>query len=110
MNKKRIYAPWAFTENEREKGKQNYEIYKELKEKYRVYRHDFKMDLKDGADCNFENYDVVIGRKPGYHHALYRIYKNAPGLTTAELALLCDEGNLCFGYSMQGDHIRVSED
>lgn len=107
---RRIYSPWAFSKNEREKGRINREIFAELMEKHKVFRHDLKIDLTDGVDCNFSDYDVIIGRKPGYNHAVYRIYKNAPGLTTAELALLCDEGNLCFGYSMQGDHIRVSED
>lgn len=68
------------------------------------------MDLKDGESLKFEDYDVVIGRKPGYHHALYRVHKNAPCLSVGELALLCDHGNLCFGYSGQGEFIRVNED
>lgn len=110
MVEKKIYAPFAFTENEREKAQRNIEIYKELKEKYKVYRHDIKIDLKDGEDCDFAEYDVVIGRKAGYHHSVYRIHKNAPNLSTAELALLCDHGSLCFGYGMQGELIRVSED
>lgn len=109
MVEKKIYSSFAFTENEREKGSRNYEIYKELKEKYRVYRNDLKMKLTDGADCAFADYYIVIGRKPGYNHALYRIYKNSPGLSTLELALLCNCVNLCFGYMMQGDMIRVSE-
>lgn len=110
MVEKRIYSSYAFSENEREKGARNYEIFKEMKEKYRVFRHDLKIDLVDGEDCSFDDYDIVIGRKPGYNHALYRIYKNTPGLSDLELALLCDGGNLCFGYSMQGSLIRVSED
>lgn len=115
MIEKRIYSSYAFTEDEREKGKQNREIYKELKEKYKVYRHDLKYHLQDGNDCNFSEYDVVIGRKPGYAHAEYCIYKNAPELSLAELALLCDHGNLCFGYSVSTatkeiTRLRVSED
>lgn len=107
---RRIYSSWAFTENEREKAEINREIYKELMGKYKVYRNDIQMDLKDGESLKFEDYDVVIGRKPGYHHALYRVHKNAPGLSIEELALLCDHGNLCFGYSRQGELICVSED
>lgn len=110
MVERKIYAPWAFKDDEREKGSMNYTIYTELKEKYRVFRHDLKINLVDGVDCNFDDYDVIIGRKAGYHHALYRIYKNAPELSTPELALLCDSGNLCFGYMMDAGHIRVSED
>ncbi len=41
---------------------------------------------------------------------MHRVYKNGPGLSVTELALLCDEGNLCIGYRMQGSLIRVSED
>jgi len=107
---RKIHSSYAFTENEREKMAENYETHKALKEKYRVFRHDLKMILIDGEDCNFSDYDVVIGRKAGYAHALYRIYKNAPNLSTLELALLCDSGNLCFGYMMEGSDIRVSED
>ncbi len=107
---KRIYSPWAFTENEREKNRINSEIFAELREKYKIFRHDLKFDLVDGVDCNFSEFDVVIGRRAGYNHAVYNICKNAPGLSTTELALLCDEGNLCFGYSIHGDHIIVSED
>lgn len=115
MIEKKIYSSYAFTENESEKGKQNRAIHKELTEKYKVYRNDCQYSLTDGEDCNFNDYDIVIGRKPGYAHAEYCIYKNAPALTTAELALLCDHGNLCFGYSIivtskEITRIRVSED
>ncbi len=110
MIEKRIYSQWAFSDNEAEMAKCNSEIYKELKKKYRIYRHDLKMELTNGVDCNFAEYDVIIGRKAGYAHALYRIHKNAPKLSTVELALLCDGGNLCFGYTTNGQLIKVHED
>lgn len=110
MIEKKIYSPWAFTENEDEKAASNRQIYEKLMKEYRVYRHDSKIDLEDRVDCNLADYDVVIGRKAGYAHTLYKIRKNRPSLSNDELALLCDHGNLCFGYSMQGDMIRVSED
>lgn len=81
-----------------------------MKNKYKIYRHDLKMALVDGIDCDFSQYDIVIGRKPGYHHALYTIYKNAPELSRDELALVCDCGNLCFGYTMEGGQFYVFED
>lgn len=90
---KRIYVGWAFTENEREKAKINNEIHKELREKYKVYRNDANIN----PDVDLNDYDVVIGRKAKYNSANYRILKNGPGLTTDELLLLCDGGNLCFG-------------
>jgi hypothetical protein len=66
---KKIYNSWAFSENAIEKGKINSLIFKELKEKYKVFRHDCKMNLTDKKDCNFKEYDVIIGRKPGYHYS-----------------------------------------
>lgn len=107
---RKIYSPWAFTENEREKGLINIEIHAELKKKYKVFRSDLKFNLVDGEDCIFADYDVVIGRKPGYNHSIYCIHKNTPGLSNNELALLCDGGNLCFGYTIQSGLIWVSED
>lgn len=112
---RKIYSPWAFTENEKEKFKINYEIFKELKQKYKIYRNDTQIDLVDGVDLNFDDYDVIIGRKPCYCHGKYKIYKNTPELSNDELALLCDGGNLCFGYTYEGEcngikRFRVSED
>lgn len=98
----RIYSGWAFTENEREKAKVNLSIYEQLHSKYKVYRNDLKINLTDGEDLNFDDYDVIIGRKPCYHHGEYKVYKNKPNLTKDELALLCDTGNLCFGYRTMG--------
>lgn len=104
---KKIYNSYAFSENEREKAKINYEIFKELESKYKVYRHGFSLN----PDIDIKEYDIVIGRKPGYHHAVYNIIKNEPKLNTDELLLLCDGGNLCFGGSMIGkNQLRVSED
>lgn len=110
MIEKRIYSSWAFTEDEREKAAVNAEIHRELREKHRVFRHDLKKELRDGEECNFSDYDVVIGRSARYHHALYHIHKNVPNLSVEELALLCDGGDLCFGYTMQGSEIHVFED
>jgi hypothetical protein len=101
---KKVYSSWAFTENESEKARINREIYNELKKKYKIYRHDLKINLVDGIDVDFKDYDVVIGRKAGYNHAEYHVYKNAPKLSIDELALICDSGNLCFGYSYQGNN------
>jgi len=41
----------------------------------------------------------------------YTVYKNAPKLSDDELALLCDSGNLCFGYKKSGvNEFYVYED
>ena len=107
----KIYSQWAFTENEREKARINREIYNELKRKHKVYIHGSKQHLKDKIDVNFDEYDVVIGRSACYLHGEYTVHKNAPKLSNDELALLCDSGNLCFGYRKSGvNELYVYED
>lgn len=110
MIERKIYKSYAFTENESEKAKINREIYNELIGKYRIYYNTAKMQIADGTDCAFYQYDIIIGRQAEYHHSLYKIYKNAPNLTEDELALLCDKGSLCFGYNMQGKLFYIFED
>lgn len=104
MIERKIYAKWAFSENEREKAEINGDIYKELCGKYRISR---------GSDCNPDEYDIVIRGTPGYNHSEYRIIKKPDGISLDELALICDQGNLCFGYTVHGcpeDVIYVFED
>lgn len=101
---RKIYESWAFTENESEKARINYEIYNDLINKYKICRHDSKINLIDGVDVNFDDYDVVIGRKACYHHGEYKVLKNTPKLSIDELALICDGGNLCFGYRYEGNN------
>lgn len=104
---KKIYNGWAFSENETEKAKINREIYNELTNEHRIYRSDIEFT----PIVNSENYEVIIGRRAGYHHSVYNILKNSPELSTNELLLLCDNGNLCFGGSRESEtQLRVSED
>lgn len=98
---RRIYSSYAFTEDEREKSRINHEIYEELKERWRIcfgkerYNHETgKME-----PINFEEFDLVYTRKAGHGHGEYTILKNETGLSSDEIALILDGGNLCFGYT-----------
>lgn len=98
---KKVYSSWAFSKNEEEKSNINHEIYKELCEKYKISRCIVK---------NLDDYDIVLKRKPGYNHSTYSVVKNNTELSQEELALICDGGNLCFGYTMQGSDYHIFED
>lgn len=87
MLEKKIYSSWAFKENEREKSAINYEIYEEIKDKAKV---------------------KCVGH--GYAHAKYEVLENPNNLSKLELALICDDGNLCFGYRTEGDLIVIHTD
>jgi hypothetical protein len=99
---RKVYSSWAFTENENEKRDTNTSIYNELNEKYKITRL-YK-------DTNVDDFDLVIDRKRGYNHSTYSIVKNETNLSKDELALICDNGNLCFGYSKQGNSFYIFED
>lgn len=93
---KRVYSPWAFTENEDEKRTSNYELYKEIKDKARVL----------GESTGYAHFtSIVIPTDKEYfkwleddsiHHSDER------SELLDELALIADRGNLCFGYQYLG--------
>jgi UDP-N-acetylmuramyl pentapeptide synthase len=102
---RRIYSSWAFSDGEREKAKINSEIYKELKEKaIVVYRED------DATEDLKRQKSVLLDFKHGYAHTDYKILSNPHKLSTVELALVCDGGNLCFGYRTSGSIITIHTD
>lgn len=107
--RKKIYSPWANTENEKEKSAINMEIYKELNSKYKIAKVS-DIDHKIPTEDEINNNDIVYSRKACYAHGEYRIYKCPDEVAIDELALICDEGNLCFGYSGNRKSIKVFED
>lgn len=104
MVEKKIYNGWAFSENEKQKGKMNAEIYNELCEKYRVTQY-----FNSQRD-NLEDYDIALSHTSGYNHSTYKVIKNKPNLSRLELALIADGGNLCFGFSDDSSELYVFED
>lgn len=106
---KQIYSDYAFTKNEDEKMRINMDILKELEEKYKILK---VSDIKHKAptEDELENNDIVYSRKACYGHGEYRIYKYPSEITLDELALICDGGNLCFGYTGTKSNLTVFED
>lgn len=107
--RKEVYSSYAFEENEKEKMKINREIYNELKEKYKILKLT-DIDHREPTSEELEHNDIVYSRKACYGHGEYRIYKCHEKVTLDELALICDGGNLCFGYSGTKMRLLVFED
>ena len=100
---KRVYSQWAFQDDWEKKRDMNMSIYKELREKYKI-----SFDLMPEQEKEF---DVVIRFLDyGYANKKYEICKNKQNLSMDELALICDGGNLCFGYRTEGKYIVVYTD
>jgi hypothetical protein len=103
---RKIYSPWAFTDNENEKSTINRQIYKEeLKPKSKQCWSNNKPT--EEALKEFTCYEN-IGH--GYGTSKYAILSNPHNFSTLQLALICDGGNLCFGYRMEGKNIVIHTD
>lgn len=89
---KKVYSPWAFTENESEKAKINREIYEEIKGKARC--------VGGGNGYGFNTSYMIIEDR-SYFDKL-REEKGSKEVIN-QLALIADGGNLCFGYHFQGN-------
>lgn len=98
MTKNKIYSKWAFTENEREKVTSNRQALKELKERYKILKLN-DINHRKPIQEELDNNDIVFSRKACYLHGEYMVYKKPIELTNDEMALICDDGNLCFGYT-----------
>ena len=93
-----------------------FERYKELQDTYKIAHSTYGMvpaellndrvKAKVALEEAVKQYDVVV-ECIGYGHAhrKYRVVKNGPGLSNDDLAIICDTGNLCFGYRMEGQSI-----
>nr|DAG82984.1 MAG TPA: hypothetical protein [Caudoviricetes sp.] len=104
----RIYNSWAFSVNEGEKGKINYKIYLDLKNKYKILQI---ADFSEPTEEQLLNNDIVYSRKACYLRGEYTLYKAPTDITTNELLLIFDKGNLCFGgCQISNNRYRVSED
>lgn len=98
-----------------------YDRYKELQEKYKIARSTYGMipvevqaDREKAAEAlkqSLAQYDIVVECiGTGYAHKKYRVVKNGPDISTKDLAIICDSGNLCFGYRTEGSIICVYTD
>ena len=103
---RKVYSSWAFTENEREKGKTNYQIYKEeLEPKSKSFWGD-----SQPTDEDLKNFMCYKCAGSGYAHTKYQILSNPFNFSKHEQALICDGGYLCFGYRVEGGLIVIHTD
>ena len=98
-----VYSNYAFSENAKKKAELNRESYIRLKDKYKILKYSKQRDSED--------FDIILRFcGPEYHSFSYIVEKNTPSLTDHELALICDNGNLCFGYTIEDRRIVIFTD
>ena len=93
---KKIRPNWAFLKRGQEMAKINAQIYEELLNKYKV-----------SADISNTEADVVIEVEYQAYVKRYRVLRNRPNLTADQVALIVDNGSLCFGFSGTNDNGKV---
>ena len=96
MNREIIYG-CGISQEQREINNQ---IYKEL---YPM----FKYTNNDCSNEDLSKYVVFSDLGFGYANHRYRVHSNPYNLSDDEIALVLDRGNLCFGYSRNGDVFTI---
>ena len=107
MLERRVYSGWAWKEGAAEKSRINNELYAELAPKVKMCYVNPKTRLLDCTSEDMEKYCCIISDGRGYANLRYRVLSNPYGFSNDELALVCDNGNLCFGYRMDGADVVV---
>ena len=100
-----------------------YGRYKELCDTYRIRHGTYGLvpneelkkmspfEAQQAINKALEEYDVVVEHSgSGYACSKYKVVRNVPKLGSKDLAIICDSGNLCFGYRTSGNDIVVYTD
>lgn len=98
-----FYSDWAFTRDADKMHRANMEALAEYDGRYCRPRYDQSVE-----DCIAENPDKLVYEidRHDYGSNSYVIKSNPENLKVEEIALIVDNGNLCFGFS--GSQYRVN--
>ena len=107
MLKQKVYSGWALKENAIEMSKINKEIYKSLKPKVKMCYVDYRTKTLDCTSDDLQKYCCITPYGHGYGTIKYRVLSNPYGFTKDQLALICDDGNLCYGYRQDGSDVFI---
>lgn len=95
-----FYSSWAFERDPKETAYANSEALKEYKGRYTY--------ANEHADSTnklvFREYGPTVGERH------FVVVSNPEGLSAAEIALIVDRGNLCFGFTAHGNTIDIFTD
>ena len=108
------YSDYASDNDYKQKSTMNYLYYVGLQRKYKILAID-KLDGENAkiiAQKEDNLYDLIYSYESIHSSfkADYYIYKAPKELTKDEIALILDNGNLCFGYSSAGSYYTIYED
>lgn len=104
-----FYSEWAFSDMERSAPKLNREVLDEYRKalSYRViYGDNFEHKRPEftGDDELILRESICFGRN------VYEVIEKPEWMTMAEVALVADTGNLCFGFASNSNSVTVYTD
>lgn len=105
----KVYSNYAFDSSYEKEATINFLYYIDLVRKYKIEEIEEDLIYKNPTEEDLKS-DIIYSRTTCYLHSDYRIYKAPEELTRDEIALMLDEGNLCFGYTSIGSSYTVYED
>ena len=105
----KFYSEWAFSDMEGSAPKLNRQVLDEYR-KALDYRMVWSDNFEHGRP-GFTGEEVLILReRNGYNKNVYEVIEKPEWMTMAEVALVADTGNLCFGFSATGNSVSVYTD
>lgn len=107
MLERKVYSAWAFDRDGVDKANINRQIYEQLEPKVKWCYIDYHTKKSNYSIEDLHEYCCIENAGHGYGNTKYRILSNPYGFNKDELALICDAGNLCFGYRMKGSDVVV---
>lgn len=102
-----INVGWAFKPNGDELHKENLAIHKELAPKAKLVWRNFDTKKYNVTQDDLKKYMCYTQNCYGYGNITYKVLSNPFNFTDDEQALICDGGNLCFGYRKLGNLITI---
>lgn len=105
-----FYSEWAFSDMEKSAPKLNREALDEYR-KALSYRKIYGQDNFEHKRPEFTgDEELILRERNGYNKNVYEVIEKPEWMTMAEVALVADTGNLCFGFATSGNTVTVYTD
>lgn len=104
-----FYSEWAFSDMEKSAPKLNREVLDEYR-KALSYRVIYGDNFEYGRPEFTGEEELILRESNGYNKNVYEVIEKPEWMTIAEVALVADTGNLCFGFYGTCNSVTVYTD
>ena len=104
-----FYSEWAFSDMEKSAPKLNREVLDEYR-KALSYRVIYGDNFEHGRPEFTGEEELILRERNSYNKNVYEVIEKPEWMTIAEVALVADTGNLCFGFHGTCNSVTVYTD